>query len=169
MSLVALAMNGLLILLLGAALVMGLRLNSRLKAVRDGQVAFTGAVAALDAATARAQQGLAELRAATDETLELLGGRIVRAREATERLDAALARAADLPLQTPIRAEPMAAAPSQPSRPGASGPMGLQALLARLEAEPLAKPEPEAPQIARRPPTRPASVDDDLFVDGSPA
>ena len=66
MSPIALAMNLVLALLLLAALGFGIRLNGRLKALRDGQLDFAGAVADLDRAAQRAEKGLAELRGATD-------------------------------------------------------------------------------------------------------
>ncbi|MFT4936916.1 MAG: hypothetical protein ACI9LT_003639, partial [Pseudoalteromonas distincta] len=72
MSLVAISMNLLLAVLLAAALIMGWRLNRRLKALRDSHEGFALAVAELDAAARRAEQGLADLRAATDEAAETL-------------------------------------------------------------------------------------------------
>ena len=80
MSPIALIINLFLAMLLLAALVVGVSLNKRLKALKDGQAGFANAVADLDRAAARAHAGLAELRAATDEALDLLGGRITKAR-----------------------------------------------------------------------------------------
>jgi hypothetical protein len=79
MSLVAVAMNGFLAVLLIAALIFGWRLERRLKALRDSHEGFAKAVADLDQAAARAEQGLADLRAATDEASETLAVRIERA------------------------------------------------------------------------------------------
>ncbi len=79
MSLVALSLNLLLAALLLCALVIGVRLERRLKAVRDGQLAFVVAISELDAAAHKAKEGLAELRGATDEATDVLGGRIARA------------------------------------------------------------------------------------------
>ena len=76
MSIVALGLNLLLAALLLAALAMGFRLNSRLKALKDSHEGFARAVAELDAAAARAEQGLADLRAATDEATDELADRI---------------------------------------------------------------------------------------------
>ena len=73
MSLVAFAMNGFLAVLLIAALAFGWRLERRLKALRDSHEGFAKAVADLDQAAARAEQGLADLRAATDEAAESKG------------------------------------------------------------------------------------------------
>ena len=70
MTLIGLAMNLLLAGLLGAALVLGLRLNKRLKGLRDSHDSFAIAVRELNAAAERAEQGLADLRAATDEAVD---------------------------------------------------------------------------------------------------
>ncbi|HEY9233445.1 MAG TPA: flagellar positioning protein PflI, partial [Phenylobacterium sp.] len=72
MSAVAIGMNLLLAGLLVAAMVVGVRLNARLKALRESHEGFARAVAELDAAAARAEQGLADLRAATDEAHDAL-------------------------------------------------------------------------------------------------
>jgi hypothetical protein len=161
MSLIAIAMNVLLAGLLLTALGFGWRLDRRLRSVRDGQAAFAKAVAELDIAAARAQAGLAELRAATDEAIDLLGGRIVRAREAGDRLDASLVRAELAPIQAA-----RASAPAAERLPAAAAPRsaGLEALLARMEQAPhhAAAPRPEP----RRPIARPVFADDDLFTDG---
>ena len=76
MSLIALGMNLMLAGLLAAALMMGFRLNGRLKHLRDSHDGFAKAVAELDVAAARAEQGLADLRAATDEATDALADRI---------------------------------------------------------------------------------------------
>jgi hypothetical protein len=160
MTLIALGMNVLLALLLVAALGFGIRLDRKLKGVRDGQLAFTGAVAELNAATARAQAGLADLRAATDEATDNLGGRLARAREAADRLEKLLVRAESLPAQAPAIA-----------REGPEG--GLAALLASVaEAAETISPAPVArreraplPERAPRPVRARPVVDDDLFED----
>lgn len=87
MSIVAIGLNLLLAGLLSAALWMGHRLNVRLKALRDSHEGFAKAVAELDAAAARAEQGLADLRAATDEATDALADRIEKARALTTKLD----------------------------------------------------------------------------------
>lgn len=96
MSLVAISMNLLLAVLLAAALLMGWRLNRRLKALRDSHVGFAQAVAELDAAARRAEQGLADLRAATDEAAETLGDRVNEARQLSARLERQVRHAPDL-------------------------------------------------------------------------
>jgi biopolymer transport protein ExbB/TolQ len=87
MSIIAIGMNLMLAGLLIAALMMGYRLNVRLKALRDSHDGFARAVADLDAAAARAEQGLADLRAATDEAHDALADRIEKARALTAKLD----------------------------------------------------------------------------------
>jgi len=64
MSLIGIALNMLLAGLLLAALGLGWRLNQRLKALRDSHDGFANAVRELNAAAERAEQGLADLRAA---------------------------------------------------------------------------------------------------------
>ena len=112
MSPIALAMNLVLALLLLSALGFGWRLERRLKALREGQSNFVAAVADLDRAARRAENGLAELRAATDETMELLSGRIEKARE-----DGRQAGSADP--RRPGRSQP---APGDAPRPAAPAP-----------------------------------------------
>ncbi|MDB5468589.1 MAG: flagellar positioning protein PflI [Caulobacter sp.] len=91
MSIVALSMNILLGALLVGALIMGWRLERRLKALRTGHDDFARAVADLDAAAMRAQAGLMALRAATDEADETLNGRIAVAQELVAQLDRSVA------------------------------------------------------------------------------
>lgn len=87
MSIVAVGLNLLLAVLLGAALFMGWRLNGRLKALRASHEGFAKAVGELNAAARRAEQGLADLRAASDEASELLGDRIEKAKALAARLE----------------------------------------------------------------------------------
>lgn len=87
MSLVAISMNLLLAGLLAAALALGLRLNKRLKNLRDSHEGFAVAVRELNAAAERAEQGLADLRAATDEAVETLADRIEKGRALAAKLE----------------------------------------------------------------------------------
>jgi hypothetical protein len=117
MTLAALTLNGLLCVLLFACLGVGWRLERRLKALRDSHEGFAKAVADLDAAALKAERGLADLRAATDEAAESLAGRIEAARKLALRLDGAMAGApAELDLVRPIR-EPRAIRPIAPPSP----------------------------------------------------
>lgn len=87
MSPIAIGLNLFLAVLLLAALAMGWRLNGRLRALRDSHDSFAKAVAELNWAAQRAEQGLADLRAATDEATDALADRIAKARELTVKLD----------------------------------------------------------------------------------
>jgi hypothetical protein len=97
MSLTAIALNGLLAILLLIALAFGVRLERRLKALRDSHEGFAKAVADLDRAAMRAEQGLADLRAATDEAADTLADRITKAKALAAQLDERL----DRPMVTP--------------------------------------------------------------------
>jgi hypothetical protein len=187
MSPIALAMNLVLAVLLVSALGFGVRLERRLKALREGQASFVGAVADLDRAARRAETGLAELRAATEEAVDLLAGRIEKARDLAARLER-LTSAADRP--APERPAPERLAPERlvperlvPERAEARRPLSERPWARPRRGE--APPEPaeaEAEDLVlglteRQPPaadrplrldTRPtprsrASVDDDLF------
>jgi len=117
MSPISIGLNLLLAVLLGCALWMGWRLNRRLMALRDGHAQFAAAVADLDRAATRAERGLADLRAAGDETLELLSGRIEKGRELALRLEK-LNDAARITLdRAPEILTPQALAPQALSRP----------------------------------------------------
>jgi hypothetical protein len=159
MSFVGLAMNALLAALLAAALVMGWRLNRRLKALRDSHEGFAVAVRELNTAAARAEKGLADLRAATDEAVDMLGDRIEKGR--------ALAAKLEKLIETPPAAG--GAAPSArrvaPEEEDLAQERRLGALLAAAR-EARARPE----RLARREPIarpRPA-FEDDLFEDPAP-
>jgi chromosome segregation ATPase len=104
MSVIAIGLNLLLAGLLAAALAMGWRLNLRLKALRDSHEGFAKAVADLDAAVARAEQGLADLRAATDEATDTLADRIAKARELSAKLDRQTQAGHRAPVESPARA-----------------------------------------------------------------
>ena len=113
MSIIGLVMNLLLACLLFAALGMGWRLNGRLKALRDSHDGFAIAVRELNTAAARAEQGLADLRAATDEAVDLLADRIDKGRTIAARLGRLLDDASTLPPAAPARPQP----PLRPEAP----------------------------------------------------
>jgi len=155
MSFVGLALNTLLAVLLGAALVMGWRLNRRLKALRDSHEGFAVAVRELNTAAARAEKGLADLRAATDEAVDILGDRIEKARALAAKLEK-LSEAAPAvsPRRAPVEDEEDL---SQERRLGA---LLAAAREARGRPERLVRREP----IARPKP----AFEDDLFDDPEP-
>jgi len=176
MSLTAIALNGLLAVLLLIALAFGVRLERRLKALRDSHEGFAKAVADLDRAAMRAEQGLADLRAATDEAADTLSDRIAKAQALAAQLDERLTR----PMVTPPPAarsliEPRAAAAPRPIR--AQQPDLTPETQRRLRAEDFEKlldreariPRDAPPPSAARPstpketPRSRARIDDDLF------
>ncbi len=99
-----LILDGVLMVLLVAALGYGVRLEKKLSALRAGQQAFATAVTELNAAAGRAEAALASLRASGQET-DLLHDRIIKAREVKTQLEALIARAPDAtraaPQETP--------------------------------------------------------------------
>jgi hypothetical protein len=151
MSVIAIGLNMLLAGLLGAALLMGWRLNKRLQTLRDSHEGFGAAVRDLNAAAIRAEQGLAELRAASDEAAEVLADRIRKGRDLAAQLDRLVERA------------PAVGRTEAPVDDAASQERRLGALLAAArEARPLRATAPE-PRAA--PPRARPSLDDDLFDD----
>lgn len=185
MSLVALAMNGFLAVLLIAALIFGWRLERRLKALRDSHEGFATAVKELDQAAARAEQGLADLRAATDEAAETLAARIERAQALAIQLDERVNRPLPTPTQasTPRAVERDVRPPARPSHDPEIAPQSAPQPERRLKAQdferlleredripPAARPTLGAPGDSREPPRSRARIDDDLFdgpADGS--
>lgn len=104
MSPIAIGLDGLLILLLLITLMVGLRLDRRLKGLRGDHAGFAKAVAELDQALARAEGGLKELRAATTEAQTMLASRVKEAHSAAARLDELIAKAALAPVPAPAPA-----------------------------------------------------------------
>lgn len=165
MSIVGLALNLLLALLLVAALGMGWRLNRRLKALRDSHDGFAVAVRELNTAAARAEQGLTDLRAATDEAVDLLADRIDKGRALAAKLERLIDHAS-VPQRQP-----------QVPIPDPVAERRLGALLAAArEARPERHQRSERPLQGERPadrfaplprpePPRRRAVEDDLFDD----
>ena len=166
MSIIGVALNLLLAALLMAALGMGWRLNRRLKALRDSHDGFAVAVRELNSAAARAEQGLADLRAATDEAVDLLADRIDKGRTLAAKLERLVEHAA-----VPQR-QPQAPTPD-PVAERRLGALLAAAREARPERERYAHSErfaqterlrgAERPQRATPPLRR--SVEEDLFDD----
>jgi hypothetical protein len=84
-------LDAVLMLLLVAALAYGIRLDRRLRTLREGQLAFAGAVNELNAAAGRAEAALGSLRAASGET-DMLHDRILKARAVKQELETLIAR-----------------------------------------------------------------------------
>ena len=107
-------LDSILMLLLVAAIGYGIKLEKKLKALREGQLAFAGAVTELNNAAGRAEKALATLRASGQET-DLLHDRIIKARAVKQELEVLIARApAGLPprsaapqAQAEVREEPV--------------------------------------------------------------
>jgi hypothetical protein len=159
MSLIAIGMNLLLAGLLVAAMAVGLRLNRRLQALRDSHAGFEAAVRDLNVAAARAEQGLADLRAATDEATDLLSDRIEKGRALAGRLEKLVAAT---PPAAPLAAEPPTANDSAERRLGA-----LLAAARAVRGQPEARPPAPEPLVGRPPlpGRRISSPDEDLFED----
>ncbi|MNU66852.1 hypothetical protein D3C71_561740 [compost metagenome] len=102
-------LDSILMLLLVAAIGYGIKLEKKLKALREGQLAFAGAVSELNSAAGRAEQALATLRASGHET-DLLHDRIIKARAVKQELEVLIARA-------PAGLPPRSAAPAQVEEP----------------------------------------------------
>jgi hypothetical protein len=132
---IALVVELLLAGLLAAALMVGLRLEKRLKTLRESQAGFAGAVVELNGAIARAEAGLAELRTAAVEAQVEIADRVRDAKgagsrieammgpvnAAIERLEAANARAENLrPVVTASR-PPLTLHPGESRGPGFLG------------------------------------------------
>ena len=176
-------LDGVLMLLLVAALGYGVRLERKLTALREGQQAFASAVTDLNAAAGRAENALASLRASGQET-DLLHDRIIKAREVKGQLEALIARgpvaaapaaviepvrvAAPAPAPAPVappaddeRAQRMAALAERiqgmaiPAKPRAAGESNVAAILGAIAANQSAK---QSLNRARR------SLDEDLFA-----
>ncbi len=157
MTLIGFGLNLLLAGLLVAALVVGVRLSRRLNILRDSQVGFAAAVRDLDAAARRAEQGLADLRAATDEAVDLLADRIEKGRALAAKLERLTSdTSSDRPARAPVSVDEgveqrlgalLAAAREARARP--------ERLVAR---EPLVRREPVVTAT-------PFDADEDLFED----
>jgi len=166
MSIIGVALNLLLAALLMAALGMGWRLNRRLKALRDSHDGFAVAVRDLNAAAARAEQGLSDLRAATDEAVDLLADRIDKGRTLAAKLERLIDHAA-VPQRQP------AAATADPVAERRLGALLAAAREARPERERYVHSERFAQSERLRPAERPQratpplrrSVEEDLFDD----
>lgn len=188
MSVTAIALNGLLAILLLIALAFGVRLERRLKALRDSHEGFAKAVADLDRAAMRAEQGLADLRAATDEAADTLADRISRAQALAAQLDERLNQPIVTPPPTSSSREPGArpdAGPRVATPEPRSAPRPIRAAEPelppetprRLRAEDFEKlldreariprdappPSPARPSAPKETPRSRARIDDDLF------
>ncbi len=186
MSPVSLVMNLLLAVLLLLALGFGWRLERRLKALKAGHADFTKAVADLDRAALHAAKSLADLRATTDESIDLLSSRIERARELTGKLEKLNDEAAgtaerlaaprrEAPAREPLERSPSRAIP--PAQPRSRAPesrladpgAAVENLILRLSEQDMIDQAPaRRAEVAPRPLRARAPIDDDLFEGPAP-
>jgi Domain of unknown function (DUF6468) len=168
-------MDAFLAVLLIAALVLGVRLNARLKALKQSHEGFARAIVELNDAAVRAERGLAGLREAATETHDSLLARIETARSLSTRLETqiqiargmvesqALARTAlpgEAKAQIPAAAAP-SAPPSGASESQASESLRRLALRFGLSRE-RESVQPRPPRPAR-PSRQRLPEEDDLF------
>ncbi|MGF1605815.1 MAG: DUF6468 domain-containing protein [Rhodothalassiaceae bacterium] len=86
MSIIEIVIDGVLLLLLFAALWVGTRVHQRLIEVREAQTELGDLVGQLDRATEKAQTAVGELRQAGAEAREILSGEMGRARALADEL-----------------------------------------------------------------------------------
>jgi hypothetical protein len=161
---ISIGLNLILGVLLSCALVLGVRLERRLRGLRESHADFAKAVGELDQAAGRTENSLAALRAGTETAKNEVASRIDQARIACQRLeklvadaDKAATRLASQPLALLDRAPP-------PARPvQAPPPAPAPSAIARPEPE-LLRPAPEPAPVR----SRAKLVDDDLFAQPSP-
>ncbi len=129
-------LDAVLMLLLVSAIAYGVRLDRRLKAVKEGQAAFAGAIAELNTAAGRAESALKTLRDAGQET-DLLHDRIVKARALKQELEALIAHEGrEVRTAVAARPEPVAG-----EAPRAAAPADLFETVESLAVAPGVKPE----------------------------
>ena len=150
MNPISLAMDGLLAVLLLTAVAVGVRLNGKLKVLRESQTGFVKAVGDLDLAAARAESGLSALRAATQEAHDQLLTRIDTARTLAARLDRAAedAQSASARLEEGVRGAETAMRRAQAAGETAS----------RIAAERASAPPVAAPALTPAPAPAPAAL-----------
>ncbi|ANF53556.1 DUF6468 domain-containing protein [Brevundimonas naejangsanensis] len=171
-------LDSILMLLLVAAIGYGIKLERKLKTLREGQLAFAAAVTELNSAAGRAEQALATLRASGQET-DLLHDRIIKARAVKQELEVLIARAPARPVDSRIEtrederraaaralAEIEATAEAEPARASVVSPLlddetrarRMAALMERIEGAravmkaPSPKPSQPAPAPERASP-----------------
>ncbi len=132
-------LDGILMLLLVAALAYGVRLEQKLTQLRAGQLAFAGAVTELNSACARAENALGSLRASGEEA-DLLHDRIIKARALKTDLEQLMARSGRVAAE-PVRAETPRTAAREEIAPRAAPAAAPAAATPRRE-EPAPAPAP---------------------------
>ena len=160
------AMDLLLAGLLLAGLVVGLRLEKRLRILHASHTSFAAAVTELNQAVARAEEGLIALKAATNEAQTLLVDRVHDARAAAAKLDEKLAGAETAAQKLESRmasAAQIRPAPRAPE-PRIGEPRPIEQRLAEFAQAAPAEREAEPLMLSPRLQVRSrARIDDDLF------
>jgi hypothetical protein len=150
---IAIGLNCILGLLLTCGLMLGLRLDKRLRGLRDSHASFAKAVQELDQAAVRTETSLADLRAGTEAVRTELAARIDQARllaQRLEKLSADAGRIVEQPRPAPLARAPRLAA----ADPAAPRPARLADRKSPIRPEPAAGPRSRV------------VVDDDLFEVG---
>jgi hypothetical protein len=163
---IAIGLNLILGVLLFCALILGVRLERKLRGLRDSHADFAKAVNELDRAAGRTENSLADLRAGTETAKGEVASRIDQARVACQRLEKLVADAdkAAVRLSQPLALLDRAPPPARP----------IQAPPAAPAPSAIARPGPEFQRPAAAPEPAPARsraklVDDDLFAHPSPS
>jgi chromosome segregation ATPase len=134
--------------LLVGAMILGLRLDRRLRALRESHLSFAKAVSELDQAALRTQAGLQELKATAEGVRADLAERIDHARALSDRL-------------VKLGAEADAKAQALTKVQAGVTPLARAAALLRQASEPAEAEARPAPTVRSR-----ALVDDELFENG---
>jgi hypothetical protein len=127
MNAIAFCLDLILATLLLAALFVGLRLDRKLKALKDSQASFVGAVADLDASLLKAQDSLATLKTTAAIAESAISDRIQDAKGISARLDQhakSAATAADK-LERLLERYPSAMSAPRPAPDDSRGPAAL--------------------------------------------
>lgn len=144
MDLVTVSLDLMLAVLLVAALAYGVRLERRLKALREGHAVFAQAVRELDQSVLRAESGLDQLRKAGEEARDGLHDRILKAREASAELERLISRAER------VRAQPQFTAHLAPQiAPQVAPPVVPQPAARPAELRPSVRGEEAAERVAQ--------------------
>jgi hypothetical protein len=156
MNAIAFCLDLILATLLLAALYVGLRLDKKLKALKDSYAGFAGSVAELDAAVVKAQESLAGLRSTANQVETAIADRIQDARGMTARLDqqAAIAKTASEKLERLLERYPSSTAPIREREAEGRADPGFLALRdriasARAPGQPLAREALSRPMAVR--------------------
>ena len=138
MSSIALTIEMMLAMLLLAALFVGIRLDRRLRALREGEAGFAKAVEELNSAALRAEGGLAELKNSIHEARVDLADRTQDAKAASARLQQNLAKAGEVSdrLENALARAPVLAARTPPAEAPAAEPVARMTRRERAFREP---------------------------------